>query len=503
MRTAFILKPHLSGLALLLICSLSFTLRAQEPPREVAIPLGNGVELPLIRVEPGTFHQGSPPGEPGRGADEIEREVTLTRPFYLGKFPVTRGQFTRFVAESGYRTEAEIGSSGGFGWDGTRLVQRKEFTWRNPGFTQTDDHPVVIVTFNDAKAFLTWLSRKTGGAFDFPTEAQWEYACRAGTTTAFPNGDDPASVEALVWHKGNAGGTTHPVGKKALNPWGFGDLNGHVGEWCRDWFGPYQPAPQTDPVQEASNLSDKPRRVLRGGSWLREVAFCRSAARYRNDPQSRNADNGFRVMAFELRKTAALPPAAAPAVDIERTGREPDQIQLPTADNPVRHDPPLTHQPAIRAVWSGAGLLGLICLGSAILVVFVVFFFRRLIRTGGSSPITMPGLPRAARGSGTSGPLRTRIVEDGFWIESEVAAGAMAICRYQTMEGPQQTEIAIESNRQFVYTGSRPSNVSVVIAPGSGSGDSMLGRGGFFPASTVLDDDDRLERRTPTPPPAY
>lgn len=492
-------------LALLLICSLPYTSGGQEPPREVIIPLGNGVELPLIRVEPGTFQQGSPPGEPGRGADEIQREVTLTRAFYLGKFPVTRGQFAQFVAESRYRTEAEIGSSGGFGWDGTQLVQRKEFTWRNPGFTQTDDHPVVIVTFNDAKAFLTWLSRKTGGSFDFPTEAQWEYACRAGTTTAFPNGDDPASVQALVWHKGNAGGATHPVGEKALNLWGFGDLNGHVGEWCRDWFGPYQPAPQTDPVQEASNLSDKPRRVLRGGSWLREVAFCRSAARYRNDPQSRNADNGFRVMTFELRRTAALPAAAAPpVVDIERTGRERDQIQVPTGDDGLRRDPSVTHQPAVRAVWSGAGLLGLICLGSALLIVFVVFFFRRLIRTGGSSPITMPGLPRAPRGA--SGPLRTRIVEDGFWIESEVAAGALAVCRYQTTEGPQQTEIAIESNRQFVYTGTRPSNVSVVIAPGSGSGSSILGGGAIFPTSTVLDDDDDDERfggRSRTPPPAY
>jgi hypothetical protein len=148
-------------------------------------------------------------------------------------------------------------------------------------------------------------------------------------------------------------------------------------------------------------------------------------------------------------------------------------------------------------------LLGLICLGSAILVIFVVFFFRRLIRTGGSSPITMPGSPRATRGSGTGGPLRTRIVEDGFWIESEVATGAIAVCRYQTTEGPQQTEIAIESNRQFDYTGTRPSNVSVVIAPGSGSGGSILGRGGLFPTSTVLDDDDQFERRTPTPPPAY
>ena len=201
MRNPLSIKPLLAGFALLLACAPPAELRAQDSPPEVNLALGNGVELPLIRVESGSFQQGSPPGESGRGADEIQREVTLTRPFYLGKFPVTRGQFARFVAESGYRTEAEVGTSGGFGWDGTQLVQRKEFTWRNPGFAQTDDHPVVIVTFNDAKAFLGWLSRKTGGTFDLPTEAQWEYACRAGTTTAFPNGDDPAAVDMLVWHK--------------------------------------------------------------------------------------------------------------------------------------------------------------------------------------------------------------------------------------------------------------------------------------------------------------
>ena len=206
-------------------------------------------------------------------------------------------------------------------------------------------------------------------------------------------------------------------------------------------------------------------------------------------------------MAFELRTRAALPqPAAPPAVAVERTGIERDRIQLPTRAD----DAPPARNSAAGRVSSGAGLLGLICLVSAILVIFVVIFFRRLIRGGGTSPISMPGLPGGGRAP--SGPLRTRIVEDGFWIETDVATGALAICRYQTAQGPQQTEIAIESNRQFVYTGTRPSNVSVVIAPGSGSGGSTLGPGGFFPTSTVLDDDDedRLRRRgSSTPPPAY
>jgi hypothetical protein len=210
-------------------------------------------------------------------------------------------------------------------------------------------------------------------------------------------------------------------------------------------------------------------------------------------------------MAFELRKTAALPqPAAPPTVAVERTATESDRIQVAPPE-PEPSSPTAEHVPksATRVVTGGVGLLGLICFGSAIVLIFVIFFFRRLIRGGGSSPISMPGLPGAGRAA--TGPLHTRIVDDGFWIESEVAPGALAVCRYQTAQGAQQTEIAIESNRQFVYTGTRPSNVSVVIAPGSGSGGSILGRGGFFPPGAVLDtgDDDRFGRRSPTPPSAY
>ena len=142
--------------------------------------------MKLVLIPAGEFLMGSPDSDKDAEDDEKpQHRVRITRPFYLGAHEVTRGQFRRFVDETGYRTEAEKNDAGGLGYDAQskKLKQDRKFNWLNPGFEQTDEHPVVNVSWNDSVAFAEWLSRKEGRTYRLPTEAEWEYACRAGTKT--------------------------------------------------------------------------------------------------------------------------------------------------------------------------------------------------------------------------------------------------------------------------------------------------------------------------------
>jgi formylglycine-generating enzyme required for sulfatase activity/serine/threonine protein kinase len=281
-------------------------------------PLVNSIGMKLAPIPPGKFLMGSPDNEAGRHAREgPQHEVVLTRPFYLGVYPVTKGQFAAFVEAEKYHTEPETDGKGGWGYNAATLQFElgPNYTWRNPGFTQTDDHPVVDVTWNDAQKFCAWLSRKEGKTYRLPTEAEWEYACRAGTTTRFWCGDADASLNgneniadaslavkldaglAKRWHFDETAWDdgypfTSPVGKVNPNPWGLYDMSGNVYQWCSDRYGAYRGGAVTDP--KGADSGD--RRVGRGGSWGRTAMECRSAQRFYCPPSSCDSIRGFRVV---------------------------------------------------------------------------------------------------------------------------------------------------------------------------------------------------------------
>lgn len=494
------------------VLSTPLPLAAADPPDNPSLDLGGGVSLDLVRLGPGTFAQGSPAAEAGRGADEAPRKVTLTRSFHVGRTAVTRAQWERFAAATGYRTEAEKGTSGGFGWDGTALVQRRAFTWRNPGFPQAGDHPVCIVTYPDAEAFCRWASQQTGRRVGLPTEAQWEYACRAGTATPWHDGSttaaDPgvaADARPVAWHKGNAGNATHPVASTTPNQWGL-HVGGNVAEWCQDWYGPYEPAGDaTDPVRrDPPGGGEKPRRVLRGGSWNRGANNTRSAARFRADPQSRNADIGFRVVVLDgggpAAATPALPPAADAPAGAPRAVVPPAEPTSPfVPDTPPPIGPPPAVPPAVvhtdeefthEASGRSWGWAAVACPVVGLGVVGLILY--RLIRSAtAQTPMRPAGGPRPAGGSvggvRSAGGARSgvRIVQDGFWLLlPDVPPGSRVSYVHRPAGGFDAGGSVVYqpgAEGHFVYTGSTPQSVSVsgVEPPAGESGAAGLSSGGI------------------------
>jgi formylglycine-generating enzyme required for sulfatase activity len=243
--------------------------------------------------------------------------VRITRAFYLGQHEVTVGQFRRFVTATDYKTEAETDAQGGWGYsDITFREQKSEFNWRNTGWSQSERHPVVNVTWNDAIAFCDWLTQKEGKKYRLPTEAEWEYACRGGTSSRYSTGDAPGTMQdyanvqdasferklTKLDYKQNPSFKfddgwvfTSPTGTFKSNGFGLCDMHGNVWEWCADWYdkGYYAKSPGSDPLGAASGSS----RVHRGGCWYGESWDVQAAFRGGRSPFQRDNNLGFRVAA--------------------------------------------------------------------------------------------------------------------------------------------------------------------------------------------------------------
>ncbi len=236
----------------------------------------NSLGMKMVAIPAGTFLMGSPAADRWKQADEYQHEVRLTRPFHMSDCDVTVGQFRQFIAASSYMPD---------GGD----------AWLSPGFEQTDAYPVGDVTWNDAVAFCEWLSRKESRTYRLPTEAEWEYCCRAGSTTTWFFADNPADLGHYAWFSGNGGRTPHPVGLLKPNAWGLYDMLGEVWQWTGDWYAEdyYRESPRDDPTGPASGTY----RVQRGGSLFMDAKYCRSALRHGVHPPSwRRAHVGFRVV---------------------------------------------------------------------------------------------------------------------------------------------------------------------------------------------------------------
>ncbi len=279
--------------------------------------IANSIGMRLVLLPKGKFRMGSPDGELGRDNDEGPvHDVELTKPFYLAAHAVTIGQFKQFVKASGYRTDAETEGTGGSGYDPVAMKiegnNRPQFNWKEVGWPQTDRHPVVNVSWNDAMKFCEWLSKKEKKAYRLPTEAEWEYACRAGTSTRYWCGDADenlkgvgnvadtslkarlgpgGAVQCVDWSDGHP--FTAPVGSFRPNPWGLYDMHGNVFQWCNDWMDTnyYRVSPLTDPPGPAIGT----RHIYRGGCWSANPRGSRSAYRLWGMPAERNCRVGFRV----------------------------------------------------------------------------------------------------------------------------------------------------------------------------------------------------------------
>lgn len=223
----------------------------------------NSLAMHFVKIAPGSFSMGSPEYERQREDDETQHRVTLTRAWYMQTTPVTQAQW-------------------------------QAITGHNPSDFKGPELPVENVSWNDIQTvFLPRLNALGEGTYRLPTEAEWEYAARAGSTQAYYLRDDASQLDARAWYNNNSLFQTHPVGQKQPNGWGLYDCHGNVWEWCQDGYhGPYAATEATDPSGAAGGLG----RVMRGGSWFCNASACRSAARGYMPPETRIRLIGFRLV---------------------------------------------------------------------------------------------------------------------------------------------------------------------------------------------------------------
>jgi formylglycine-generating enzyme required for sulfatase activity len=222
-------------------------MKGSEHRKEISFDLGNGVKMEFVLIPAGSFVMGNDEGD---AEERPAHKVTISKPFYMGKFKVTQQQWAAVMG-------------------------------KNPSHFQGAQNPVERVCWEDCQALLKKLNEKLAASdvtFSLPTEAEWEYACHAGSNSQYAFGDSDAMLADYGWFEGNADGRTHPVGEKKPNAWGLYDMQGNVWEWCADWYDGdyYKTSPAVDPSGPASGAS----RVLRGGSWGDPAPYCRASYRY-------------------------------------------------------------------------------------------------------------------------------------------------------------------------------------------------------------------------------
>ena len=259
--------------------NLYFCAKKEPVNKNFTLFLSDVASLDMIWVEAGSFEMGSPDDEVGRSNDEKLHQVVLTKGYWLGKSEVTQGQY-------------------------------KTVTGENPSWTQGMELPVEKVSWLEALSFCAKINEleknagrlPEGYEYSLPSEAQWEYACRAGTSTPLNSGSElsPDNMDKVGWYQGNSCLQIQPVENKQKNSWGFYDMHGNVWEWCSDWYSStyYENAPMVDPTGPETGG----RRVLRGGSWNDSMEDCRSAVRYYFNPNERANYTGFRLALVPILK---------------------------------------------------------------------------------------------------------------------------------------------------------------------------------------------------------